>query len=49
VTDVLNPNHLNGGDVDVYVSGPVGMVEATRRWLQQRSVRPVNLYTEKFS
>ena len=49
VTDVLDPNHLNGGEVDVYVAGPVGMVEATRQWLQDESVRPAHVYSEKFS
>jgi benzoate/toluate 1,2-dioxygenase reductase subunit len=49
VTDVLDPSHLHGGEVDVYVAGPVGMVEATRRWLQDKHVSPTNVYAEKFS
>jgi benzoate/toluate 1,2-dioxygenase reductase subunit len=49
VTDVLDPSHLHGGEVDVYVAGPVGMVEATRQWLHDRSLRPSQVYTEKFS
>jgi benzoate/toluate 1,2-dioxygenase reductase subunit len=49
VTDALDPRHLYGGEVDVYVAGPVGMVETTRQWLQDGSARPTNVYAEKFS
>lgn len=49
VTDVLDPDRLNGGNVDLYVCGPPAMVEATRAWLDERGVTPVNFYTEKFS
>ena len=29
----IEPKHLNGGDVDVYLCGPPPMVEAVRTWL----------------
>lgn len=37
------------GDVDVYLCGPVPMVEAVRGWLDSVGVRPANFYFEKFS
>jgi benzoate/toluate 1,2-dioxygenase reductase subunit len=49
VTDILDPTHLYRGEVDVYVAGPLGMVDATRQWLQDGNVRPANVYAEKFS
>jgi hypothetical protein len=45
VTDVLDPSHLYRREVDVYVAGLLGMVEATRQW----NTRPANVYAEKFS
>jgi benzoate/toluate 1,2-dioxygenase reductase subunit len=48
VTDFLDADHLHGGDVDVYVCGPPGMVDALRDSLSARGVTPANLYTEKF-
>ncbi|MEX5746192.1 benzoate 1,2-dioxygenase electron transfer component BenC [Massilia sp. X63] len=38
-----------GGDVDVYLCGPVPMVEAVRGWLDSVGVKPANFYFEKFS
>lgn len=38
-----------GGDVDVYLCGPVPMVEAVRAWLDSTGVKPANFYFEKFS
>jgi benzoate/toluate 1,2-dioxygenase reductase subunit len=49
VTDVLDPSHLYRGEVDVYVAGLLGMVEATRQWLLHGNTRPANVYAEKFS
>jgi len=40
---------LNGGDVDVYLCGPVPMVDAVRKWLAEIGVNPANFYFEKFS
>ena len=36
----VEPRHLNGGDVDVYLCGPPPMVDAVRAWLGEQSVRP---------
>lgn len=49
VTDHVEPAHLNGGDVDVYLCGPPSMVEAVRAWLAAQGVTPANFYYEKFS
>jgi benzoate/toluate 1,2-dioxygenase reductase subunit len=40
---------LNGGEVDVYLCGPVPMVDAVRKWLTEIGVTPANFYFEKFS
>ncbi|MET0321158.1 MAG: benzoate 1,2-dioxygenase electron transfer component BenC [Duganella sp.] len=49
VTAHVEPEWLNGGDVDVYLCGPVPMVDAVRRWLAASGVEPANFYFEKFS
>ena len=49
VTSHIEPAHLNGGDVDVYLCGPPPMVDAVRRWLGEQGVTPANFYYEKFS
>lgn len=40
---------MNGGDVDVYLCGPVAMVDAVRAWLNETGTTPANFYYEKFS
>ena len=45
----VEPGHLNGGDVDLYLCGPPPMVDAVRAWLGEHSVTPANFYYEKFS
>jgi benzoate/toluate 1,2-dioxygenase reductase subunit len=40
---------MNGGDVDVYLCGPVPMVEAVRSWMDTAGIEPANFYFEKFS
>ena len=45
----VEPGHLNGGDVDVYLCGPPPMVDAVRAWLGEQSLTPANFYCEKFS
>jgi benzoate/toluate 1,2-dioxygenase reductase component len=45
----IEPRHLNGGDVDVYVCGPPPMVGGVRAWLGEQSVAPASFYYEKFS
>ncbi|SFB89107.1 benzoate 1,2-dioxygenase electron transfer component BenC [Massilia yuzhufengensis] len=45
----VEPAWMNGGDVDVYLCGPVPMVEAVRGWLDSTGLNPANFYFEKFS
>ena len=45
----VEPHHLNGGDVDIYLCGPPPMVDAVRAWLGEQSVTPASFYYEKFS
>jgi benzoate/toluate 1,2-dioxygenase reductase component len=49
VTGHVEPEWLNGGDVDIYLCGPVAMVEAVQGWLRETGVTPANFYYEKFS
>ncbi|GAA0569430.1 benzoate 1,2-dioxygenase electron transfer component BenC [Craurococcus roseus] len=49
VTAHIEPAHLNGGEVDVYLCGPPPMVDAVRAWLGGQGVAPANFYYEKFS
>jgi benzoate/toluate 1,2-dioxygenase reductase subunit len=45
----VEPAWMNAGDVDVYLCGPVPMVDAVRNWFGTTGVEPVNFYFEKFS
>ena len=49
VTAHIEPAHVNGGEVDVYLCGPPPMVDAVRGWLGTQGVTPANFYYEKFS
>lgn len=49
VTDHIENEWLNAGDVDVYLCGPVAMVDAVRNWLNSAGVTPANFLFEKFS
>jgi benzoate/toluate 1,2-dioxygenase reductase component len=49
VTRYIEPHHLNGGDVDVYLCGPPAMVDAVRNWLDGQGIAPLNFYFEKFT
>lgn len=49
VTQHVAQNWLNGGDVDIYLCGPVAMVDAVRGWLQEAGVTPASFHYEKFS
>lgn len=49
VTDHLSADHLNDGDVDVYVCGPPPMVEGVRKWMAGVGITPKNFLFEKFS
>ena len=45
----VEPDWLNGGDVDMYLCGPVPMVEAVRAWLDSTGISPASFHFEKFS
>jgi benzoate/toluate 1,2-dioxygenase reductase subunit len=45
----VEPDWMNGGDVDIYLCGPVPMVEAVRTWLDSTGVKPASFHFEKFS
>ena len=48
VTDHMSAGALNGGDVDLYLCGPPGMVESGRQHAAKLGVSPANIYFEKF-
>jgi benzoate/toluate 1,2-dioxygenase reductase subunit len=49
VTEHLVDHHLNAGDCDVYLCGPPPMVEAVRKFFQERGVNPAHFHYEKFA
>jgi benzoate/toluate 1,2-dioxygenase reductase component len=49
VTRYIEPQHVNGGEVDVYLCGPPPMVDAVRGWFEGQGIAPLNFYYEKFS
>jgi benzoate/toluate 1,2-dioxygenase reductase subunit len=49
VTSHIEADWLNNGDADVYLCGPVPMVEAVRAWLEASGKPPRNFHYEKFS
>ncbi len=49
VTGLIEDEHLNGGDVAVYLCGPPPMVEAVRTHVAERGVEPTGFYYEKFA
>lgn len=49
VTQIIEPKHLNDGDVDVYLCGPPPMVNAVASWLDAEGVEPANFYFERFA
>jgi benzoate/toluate 1,2-dioxygenase reductase subunit len=49
VTEHVDAAWLNGGDVDVYLCGPVAMVDAVKHWLDASGTRPASFHYEKFS
>jgi len=49
VTAHVDPAWLNGGDVDIYLCGPVAMVDAVRGWLNEIGIVPAGFFYEKFS
>lgn len=49
VTRHIAPEHVNGGDVDVYLCGPPAMVEAVRAHFAAQGLTPASFHYEKFS
>ncbi len=49
VTALLTDEHLNGGDVAVYLCGPPPMVEAVRTHFTEAGIEPTGFYYEKFA
>ena len=49
VTQIIEPSHLNDGDVDVYLCGPPPMVNAVSTWLDSEGIEPANFYFERFA
>ncbi len=49
VTSLIEADHLNDGDVAVYLCGPPPMVEAVRSDFAGRGVEPTGFYYEKFT
>ncbi|QZI72789.1 ring-hydroxylating dioxygenase ferredoxin reductase family protein [Pseudomonas protegens] len=49
VTQHIEPEHLNQGDVDVYLCGPPPMVEAVSQFIREQGIAPANVYYEKFA
>lgn len=49
VTDHMDPAHLHGGAVDVYLCGPPPMVDAVRAHLDAAGVAPASFHYERFS
>ncbi|MGG5870782.1 benzoate 1,2-dioxygenase electron transfer component BenC [Pseudomonas peli] len=49
VTQHIALQHLNDGDVDVYLCGPPPMVEAVSQYIREQGIQPANFYYEKFA
>lgn len=49
VTQIIAPEHLNDGDVDIYLCGPPPMVNAVSSWMDAEGVKPANFYFERFA
>jgi benzoate/toluate 1,2-dioxygenase reductase subunit len=48
VTELLGPDLVAGGDVDVYLCGPPPMIEAAESWLLANGVPTGQVHAEKF-
>ena len=48
VTELLGPELVAGGDVDVYLCGPPPMIEAAETWLRANGVEAGRIHAEKF-
>ncbi|QEN12176.1 FAD-binding oxidoreductase [Mycolicibacterium sp. ELW1] len=48
VTDLLDARMFDGGNADVYLCGPAGLITDTRKWLDDNGIHGTGLYYEKF-
>lgn len=49
VTGFITDDHLDEGDVDVYLCGPPPMVNAVEGWFKDQGITPANFYFERFA
>lgn len=49
VTHHIAADHLNDGEVDIYLCGPPPMVEAVSRFMDETGIQPVSFHYEKFA
>ncbi len=49
VTQHIAPQHLNDGEVDIYLCGPPPMVEAVSQFIRAQGIAPANFFYEKFA
>lgn len=49
VTQHIESQHLNDGEVDIYLCGPPPMVEAVSGYIREQGISPANFYYEKFA
>lgn len=49
VTQFIDDEHLQNGDVDIYLCGPPPMVDAVSKWLEKEEIAPANFYYERFA
>lgn len=49
VTQHIEAEQLNDGEVDIYLCGPPPMVEAVAQFLRERQIQPANFHYEKFA
>ena len=49
VTGLIRPEHLHGGEADIYLCGPPPMVESVRTFLDDEGLEVTHFYYEKFT
>ncbi|MGC5255264.1 benzoate 1,2-dioxygenase electron transfer component BenC [Gordonia sp. DT218] len=49
VMSLIEPRHLHGGDVAIYLCGPPPMVESVRKHVGEAGIEPTGFYYEKFA
>jgi len=49
VTQHIEPAHLHGGNVDIYLCGPPPMVEAVNHFIREQGIQPASFHYEKFA